>query len=307
MHIFFHEFRSIPRLSTFLALSILMSSCAPRPPSESGEDDDGPTPSPRPLKPLVVATREPGADAEGPAVGRATPVPRATLDPENPDWELRYQQLHEHYLSKFKPPRPPEPVEVVMAGGRKREGVLLSLTDSELELDIGTGVVVLSDASLADESRERFFKQHFARLNALRQGRVEYRRWKRMRELAEIPDPTPMPDRELSVRPIRPLTMPVPGNDGVNTGRRVDADAEPPKNEGPTGRVWQVDKYLRQNSAVPHSLRYKQWGKVRKHENGYKVRVRYSVESAEDFGTSHEDMMFFMHADGKVYRRAPVK
>jgi hypothetical protein len=82
---------------------------------------------------------------------------------------------------------------------------------------------------------------------------------------------------------------------------------KPPVNEPPNGRVWQVDAYIRKNAAVPHSLRYKAWGPVQPHPKGYQVRVQYSLESAEDFGTSHEDMMFFMTPTGRVYQRAPVK
>jgi hypothetical protein len=68
-----------------------------------------------------------------------------------------------------------------------------------------------------------------------------------------------------------------------------------------------VDQYLRKNSAIPHSLKYKKWFPVERHSRGYKVRVQYSVESAANLGTSHEDMMFFMYADGRVYQRAAVK
>jgi len=273
----------------------MMTACAPGtgPALQKTPDPATPTPSAAPSA-VVPAKEEPTPIPVEEANVSGAPEARPT-----PDWKQRYDELYAHFLESYEAPEIGGVVEVEMNNGSVRRGKLVEITEESLLLSMGQGAVTLYPSSLSERARKRFFRKDFARLNAMERGRVEYAAWKREEEARTRPTPTPESDVAAH--------MPGLGRDGVNLAHRVDPNAPPPKNEGENGKVWQVDEYLRRHSAVPDSIRYKQWGRVQKHENGYKVRVRYSVESAANLGVNHEDMMFFMYADGKVYRRAPVK
>ncbi len=293
---------------------LVLAACAPKA-RDKTEPVAEVTPEPK-TAPEVVPT--PTLLAEVPAVATATPVPQkaASFDPKKPDWKLRYQQLYTHFESEFTAPAVGDVVKIEMVGGTIREGVLIALREDSLDVRIGESQLTLQATQMTERSQAQFFKRAYAHLGAVTRGRQEYQRWQQMQVASR---PTPVPTRA-SLPPQGPTqgwpagtgTRPPPGQvvggrDGLNRAHKVDPKAKPPKNEGPKGRVWQVDQYIRRNAAVPHSLRYKSWGRVQPDKNGYKVRVQYSLESADGFGTSHEDMTFFMHKDGHVYRRAPNK
>ncbi len=245
---------------------------------------------------------------------RSTPEPQ--FDPMNPDWKLRYAQLKAYYQRRFEAPVVGQDYDVMLMNGQVRPGRLLELTDTGLTLGLREGSVTLVPENLAESSRAEFFREHYAHLNALARGRVEYARWQAMREAASRPEPTATPVQvAVSGRPWPPKVNAPPaagvevgGDDGVNVRHRIDTSKPPPQNEGPRGRVWQVDQYIRKHAAIPHSLRYLSWGRVQRQSDGnYTVDVRYTLESAEGLGTSTENMRFFMYADGTVYRRAGIK
>lgn len=95
--------------------------------------------------------------------------------------------------------------------------------------------------------------------------------------------------------------------DPLHPPRRVRQNGPPPVNEVPTGRVRQVEAYIRRHAASPESLTVHYWGRVQPHGDGFTVRVRYSLDGAAGFGRSNEDMIFFMYADGTVYQRAAFR
>lgn len=245
----------------------------------------------------------PGDDAPGqpdeatPLIPRSERTVRAAFDPNNPDWELRYRMLYDQFISNFEPPALGEQVDVTLASGQTRRGTLEDLTEDRLVLNIGAGAITLVPDSLNPRSRAMFFADDYARMNALARGRAEHAAWRERLEAARRPTPE-------ARRPDQPDLV---GANPVPSTRRRDPNAPPPQNEGPTGRVSQVDQYIRQNAAIPHSLRYENWGRVEPHEDGYVVRVRYSVQGADGFGRSNEDMLFFMRSDGTVYRRVPFR
>ncbi|MCC5850433.1 MAG: hypothetical protein JJU29_20295 [Verrucomicrobia bacterium] len=283
----------------------LFTACAPSlPPPEvsdadAGQEAEQTQPAPTRASDIRVENgsrpRESASDIAA-APERVRP-PEATFDPRNPDWNLRARMLYDHYLANFEAPVPGQTVELTLASGRAQQGVLESLDENQLILQIASGSMTLTPESLNETSRARFFARDYARLNALRQGRSEYAQWQQAQEQARRPTPQPRQERPAQTARV----------DYTRPAHRVNPNAEPPKNEGPAGRVSHVDQYIRQNAAVPHSLRIESWGRVQPDGEGYKVRVRYSLQGAEGFGRTDEDMVFFMHADGTVYRRAPYR
>lgn len=265
---------------------------SPDRPDPAGEEDE------KDAKPTVKSEPDP------------TPKPKERFDPEDPDWSLRYRMLKEHFDQKFEPKNVVgKTLTIPLASGEARVGTITALGRESLDLEFENGAMTLHADAMREDAQKYFFRKYFAHLNAVEQAKDEHAKWTAMKERESRPRPKPKrPTREVAGGPLRPRTQPDSGNpDGLPHGYKPDPKADPPKNDGPKGRVWQVDSYLRRNSAVPHSLRYKKWFPLQKHGDGYKVRVQYSVESAGGMGTSQEDMMFFMYKDGKVYQRAAVR
>jgi hypothetical protein len=288
---------------------MVLTGCAPQTPDGDGDKVD-PTPEPAAVTaPPVQARPRP---KESPARPTPTPTPerRATFDPRNPDWSLRYQMLREYYIGEFEPKdaRVGTRMKIPLDNGSVREGVIAAIHEDSLDLEIDNGILNLHADILREDAQKYFFEQYFAQLSAAEQAKEEFAKWKANQARSSMPRPAPTPSERAGGGSLVPHTMPDRDNpDGLTHSYRPKAGSEAPKNEGPKGRVWQVDQYLRKNSAVPHSLKYKKWFPGEKHGRGYKVRVQYSVESAANLGTSHEDMMFFMYSDGRVYQRAAVK
>lgn len=288
---------SLLRYSILPFTLLLLNACAPQQPAPEVES----TPDSVAIQPLQMVTATPRPQPTVTQVPRQ--ASRPAFDPENPDWELRYHELYERNAHLFRPPSIGQNVSIDLANGRTQRGILNQLSPTEISLDAGNGVITYPIEGLSEESAANFFQAAFARNRALAQGRIEYQRWLRMQEAAK-PTPTPIPPR--TVREI--ASTAVSENEKSETVPEYQSRISGiPKNEGPTGRVAQVDEYIRKHAAVPHSLRVKAWGPVQPHNNGYKVRVQYTLESADGFGLSNEDMMFFMNANGRVYQKAPVK
>jgi hypothetical protein len=234
-----------------------------------------------------------------------TPEPLPAFDPENPDWSLRYRILHGEFLEQFETKDVVgTTMKIPLASGSTREGTITALGSDSLDLSFENGSMTLTADSLREDAQKYFFAERFAHFSAMEKARAEHAAWQARQQ---APAPKPVTVATGPVNGDLPTASSGSNPDGLSHGYQPEAGAEPPRNEGPAGRVWQVDQYLRRNSAVPHSLRYKRWFPVESHGNGYKVRVQYSVESAGGLGRSNEDMMFFMYADGKVYQRAAVR
>ncbi|GEM_PF-1188018 len=308
MRLLFSDSRSpVPFLGVLTGcLVFLLTSCAP---PEVEEPSPTPTPNPEGTDPDTPQTPLPTATPLPDVVVAPTPEPRPTFDPADPDWSVRYRMLKEHYESQFAPRDDliGQRLDIPLAGGGVRTGVLKEIRERSVLLELENGSMELHADAMDERAQRVFFKEYFSHLSAVAQARSEHSKWQKMQEEANRPKPTATPYPRFVQQPMVPKTRPEQGDDPMFATYRPDPNAKPPKNEGPAGRVWQVDSYLRRNSAVPHSLRYKKWFPVQQHGKGYKVRVQYSVESAGGLGTSNEDMMFFMHADGKVYQRAGVK
>ncbi|WFB35539.1 hypothetical protein P3T73_15410 [Kiritimatiellota bacterium B12222] len=286
----------VSQLSVSASLLLFLNACAPQTPVAKAKATAIPVPqsTPRPQVQTTTALPQPTE-----AIVNPTPAP-VTFDPRNPDWDLRYQELYQEFAEKFTPPTPGDTVTVTLLNGRSINATLLQVNENDLALDMANGVITYNLESLSPESAATFFRSAYAEKQARAQGSLEFRRWEVESKIGFIPTTPPPPtvtDQEINV-----ALGGVPSTGNTSTPR-----SGPPVNEGPYDQVTQVVDYIRKNAALPNSLRIKNWGKVEPHKSGYKVRVQYSLESAGGFGLSHEDMMFFMTANGRVYRKAAVK
>jgi len=264
---------------------------------------------PVPAKDVTQVKREAARTEEEPVIPEREMAEAASLSPDGnepylqaePDWEERYHQLIEFYADAFQKPSTGIRVSLQLNSGRVVDGVIDRLTDTDIYIEIESGVVGYPMEALAPDTARVFFESAYAHQSAIVQGRKEYRRWQELQghvqpEIADAAASAATP-------------VPLADASGDTQERPEDSRFFPvrPKNEGPDGRVWQVERYSRDNAAKPDSLRIKAWGKVQPHESGYKVRVQYSLQSSAGLGVSNEDMMFFMTSAGRVYRRAAVK
>jgi hypothetical protein len=276
---------------------LFLFACAPVPLSEEGATEPDPvqeaTPQP---DPAPVVEQEP-ADSNSESL---SPDGNEPYLQASPNWEERYHQLIEFYSDAFQKPSTGIRVSLKLNSGRVVQGVVNRLTDTDIYIEIEGGIVGYPEEALAPDTARVFFESAYAHHSAMIQGRKEYQRWQQLQTVAQPNTSTPTQSN----------ATPAPAVDvSADQEEPEDSTLFPirPRNEGPDGRVWQVERYIRDNAVKPDSLRVKAWGKVQPHESGYKVRVQYSLESAAGLGVSHEDMMFFMSSAGRVYRRAGVK
>jgi len=98
-------------------------------------------------------------------------------EPEQTDWNLRYQELYKKYTSTFSPPEPGSSVDVQLRSGRRIQGDLLELTDTEMTLNVRNGQTTLTAEALSPASAQTFFVTFHAASKARQQVSNEYRRW----------------------------------------------------------------------------------------------------------------------------------
>jgi hypothetical protein len=214
-----------------------------------------------------------------------------------PDWEKRFQELYAGYAEEFTAPQVGQAVRVEMRNGNHQRGRIDLINDHELVLETGSGVVHLETEHLSEASAMRYLRSAYARKQAYDQGRKEYQAW-RQANTEEIP--------VVATSESTQAVQTTPGTEDAPV--QSDTSGEFPFEVEAGGRVPHVEAYIRQNAAFPDSLNLRAWWPVEPDERGgYKVRVRYTLKSAGNLGTSYEDMMFFMHRNGHIHQRAPVK
>jgi len=275
-------------------LVLLLAACAP--PSLERETETAEEAEPQP-DPVVEVAPDPTPTNE--------PGPDGSDTRAEPDWRVRYNDLLAYYAGRFRAPRVGQVLKLETAQGETIEGRVHRVTDDRLTLDTGTGLAELGVEHLSESSAMQVLRNAYARKQAYDQGMSELAEWEAggtprfMREEVEN-SPAPV-ETEIVRSSLTPAPRP--------TVRTVDTREDLPFVVEASGRVPHVEKYIRDNAAYPDSLRIQAWGPVETHEldGGYKVRVRYSLESAANLGTSHEDMYFFMHANGRIHQRAPAK
>lgn len=273
-----------------LSFFALLSACAP----QQGD------PEPEP-EPAGVAEGGTTALESGPATEPADPVdPVEEPSPvEIPDWEERYRELHREYAEEFKGPEIGDAVRLEQKDGRHQPGWVHRITDDEIVLDTGAGLSNFRLEDLSEASAMANLRSVYARKQAYDQGMKEFEVWKKANPEAARALPTP------GIAP-EPTRQPIPEPDPVI--HESAGGNEYPFRVEPDGRVPHVEDYIRKNAAFPDSLQVRTWWPVKPHDRGgYQVRVRYTLKSAGNLGTSYEDMIFFMYANGRIHQRAPVK
>ena len=271
-------------------LVLLLAACAP--PSLERETETAEEAEPQP-DPVVEVAPDPTPTNE--------PGPDGSDTRAEPDWRVRYNDLLAYYAGRFRAPRVGQVLKLETAQGETIQGRVHRVTDDRLTLDTGTGLAELGVEHLSESSAMQVLRNAYARKQAYDQGMSELAEWEAggtprfmRQEAGDSPAPagTDATNRNSS-----------PGNRSLDTREDLPFVVEA------SGRVPHVEQYIRENAAYPGSLRIRAWGPVETHEldGGYKVRVRYSLESAGNLGTSYEDMFFFMHANGRIHQRAPAK
>lgn len=301
------------KFPALLALcGVLLIGCAPHLPEDPAADTPAvrpdvtrpepavaaPAPDRQALRPPEVTPGEPLLPT--PAGPTAEPPPLVQT-PQGPNWPARLQELTAYYREQFEGPQPGDMVTLVMrSDGRTVQGVVEHLEADELGLLVDIGRVTIYPEQVNDATRLRIFRDAYADHFARQRARGEFLAWQQEQQGSTVAVSPPAADPQVAVRP--PVSEPPLSIDPPPP--RVTRDVEPPRNLPPDGRVPSVERYIRRNAAVPDSLRILQWGPVLPHQDGYQVRVRYSLQGADGFGNTLEDMIFFMHADGSVFRRA---
>ncbi|MEX2605980.1 MAG: hypothetical protein WD708_01440 [Kiritimatiellia bacterium] len=252
-------------------------------------------PEPEPAPAAEVKTEEGQAPSVPETVDVAEAAEGIDSSDEIPDWEKRYQELYTQYAEEFRGPEVADAVKVELKSGGHQSGWVHRITDDKLVLDTGAGLSSFRLEDLSEVSSMANLRSVYARKRAYDQGREEYEAWKLANQELVRATPTPEPTPEPTPTP-EPVREEPTGNGAF------------PFSVEPDGRVPHVENYIRENAAFPDSLRIRTWWPVEPHDRGgYQVRVRYTLKSAGNLGTSHEDMIFFMYANGRIHQRAAVK
>ena len=110
----------------------------------------------------------------------ATPEPeqqKSELKPEAPptapDWSARLTELKAEYLLKFQAPKVGSEISLKIKGGGTQEGIIKSLSDTDIQIVRGPGTIGFSKADLDTESRVLCFAADYAAYNAYQQAKQE--------------------------------------------------------------------------------------------------------------------------------------
>ena len=110
----------------------------------------------------------------------ATPEPvqqksesKPEAKPTTPDWAARLAELKAEYLPKFQAPIVGSQITLKLKGGGTQEGIIKSLSDTEIQIVRGPGTVGFSKAHLDTESRVLCFAADYAAYNAYQQAKQE--------------------------------------------------------------------------------------------------------------------------------------
>lgn len=110
----------------------------------------------------------------------ATPEPvqqksesKPEAKPITPDWAARLAELKAEYLPKFQAPKVGSQITLKLKGGGTQEGIIKSLSDTEIQIVRGPGTIGFSKAHLDTESRVLCFAADYAAYNAYQQAKQE--------------------------------------------------------------------------------------------------------------------------------------
>ncbi len=232
----------------------------------------------------------PVPEAPAPVVEEA--VEEYRFEPEaeeakEPDWAARYAYWRGMALNYFKAPAVGQPVRVKMTSGLEREGVLAEEPTDSVALMVGENMISLPKTVLDTESRLRIFADDYAHYHAMKKVTEE-----REQHLAEC-----LPQDATQASSATSASLP------QQNARTYRVSTEPPRNDSTDASVWQVKEYMKRTMRNYDSVRFMEWSRVLKHEEGYSVRCKYTVHT-DSFGRITENKVFFMNHHGNVVRTA---
>ncbi|MEM7391640.1 MAG: hypothetical protein AAF492_04760 [Verrucomicrobiota bacterium] len=245
---------------------------------------------------LEQKTRDPEAPPPPvqPTVSRPEKKPPAKPQTKQDEWKVRFAQLKEEYAERFKPRQPGQAVKIQLKqSDRPIEGYLVALNEEEVRLKVAQGEVGYPRELLAPESRAMLYKEDYAFLSArykVRKEMAEYEKLEQQKRLAEERK------REQQLAKEQARSRPKP--------KKKPQFTEPAVNRG--GAVLQVREYIKDNVLNAETVEYLEWGKVKKHGDGWQVTCVYRVYN-ETLGPTVESKYFFMDKNGSVTQTAPYR
>jgi hypothetical protein len=209
-----------------------------------------------------------------------------------PNWKELFAAYKTEFEEEFEPRRSGEVVQLKLGNGpRTVSGKLVAVEANQVLLEVSAGQVGYPRNKLAPETRFLLYGDDYAHLKATAKLRAEREEYLREQEgLAEAAR-----QKELASRP-RPSDQA-----SASTGSRNKPVVNPKD-----GSVLQVKEYLQTKTRNPESIRYVKWGKIQKHEEGFKITCVYRVRT-DEFGESTESKYFFMNPQGRVLRTAAFR
>lgn len=145
-------------------LPVIFSDKKSTPPIHTTAPPPTESPTPPPSIQPVTATPEPVQQ-------KSESKPEAT--PTTPDWVARLAELKAEYLPKFQAPKVGSQITLKLKGGGTQEGIIKSLSDTEIQIVRGPGTIGFSKAHLDTESRVLCFAADYASYNAYQQAKQE--------------------------------------------------------------------------------------------------------------------------------------
>lgn len=139
------------------------SSPPPAQPAAAPKPKDKPKATPPP-------STEPKAKPEQP---QPTPEPAVQPEPAAPDWKARQAELKTEYLPEFRAPTIGARISLKLKGGSTQEGVIKSLTPTEIQIEGGGATLGFTQAQLSTASRVRCFASDYATYKAYKQTKEE--------------------------------------------------------------------------------------------------------------------------------------
>lgn len=143
--------------------------------------DDSSSPAPPAPAAPAPAPEQPQAESQPPPVSSAEANTDTEVHASQPlapvsattDWKARHAELKARYLPDFKPPAVGSPISLTFKVGSPQEGVLKSLTDSEVQIERDGTTIGFSLSQLSTKSRVRCFASDYASYKAYREVKQE--------------------------------------------------------------------------------------------------------------------------------------
>lgn len=233
----------------------------------------------------------------------AVDIGRKNEAPVEPNWNALKTELVEKHKSSFTPLAGGDEIVLTMRDGSKKPGKLEKVEGNMVHVEMAAGSVGYPATALHPSSQVALFELAHAQyetVKELRAMKADYEKEKAEWERKQ---------QELLAARSRPKGAGGSGGDGGVGGQPnfFSTPATIPENDpSRKGAVIEVVDYLRDYVRNPESVRFLEWGKVQKTDNGWRVALKYSF-STETMKNAVTHKWFLMDKNGKVYRTALYK